>query len=234
MRRSIDHSKRIPLTHCKSGIEREFNAVAADYESNRLAPWYKAHAGLILDACPPLEDGDALDVGCGTGYLLRRFLQRSPDARGTGIDIAADMVDQAAQLARRDAVRNVRFVHADWESLDTRRLSDHAFQLAFCANAFHYFSTPRRAAEKFYDVLADGGTLYILERNKSSSMLTLLWGWLHRHWIKDNVEFYALDDLVSCFRDAGFGDVSVVRTVNRLMWKNKLYTSVALLKCTKN
>lgn len=217
-----------------SGIEREFDAVAANYEANRLAPWYKAHADVILDSCPPLEGGDVLDVGCGTGYLLRTLLGRSPGARGVGIDVAANMVDQAVRLARRDEINNARFLHADWESLDIRQLSDYTFRLAFCANAFHYFSDPRRAAEKLYDIVADGGTLCVLERNKSNSMLTLLWGWLHRHWIKDNVEFYALDDLVSCFKDAGFPDVAVARTINRLMWKNKLYTSVALLKCTKN
>lgn len=215
-------------------IEREFNAVAADYESNRLADWYKAHAGIILDACPPLANGDVLDVGCGTGYLLRSFLARSPDARGVGVDIAASMVDRAAELARRDGIGNARFMRADWETLDTRDLDDYAFRLVFCANAFHYFSAPGRAAEKFCSVLADGGTLYVLERNKSNSPLTLLWGWLHRHWIKDNVEFYTLDQLTSCFKDAGFGDVTVLRTVNRLLWKNKLYTSVALLKCTRN
>lgn len=215
-------------------IERQFNAVAADYESNRLADWYKAHANIILDACPPLAYGDVLDVGCGTGYLLRSFLARNPGARGAGVDIAANMVDRAAELARRDAIDSAQFIQADWETFDIQELHDYAFRLAFCANAFHYFSAPGRAAEKLCRVLADGGTLYVLERNKSNSPLTLLWGWLHRHWIKDNVEFYTLDQLTSCFKDAGFGDVTVVRTVNRLLWKNKLYTSVALLKCIGN
>lgn len=215
-------------------IEREFNAIAADYETNRLAPWYKAHSRLILDACPPLDSGDVLDVGCGTGYLLRSFLGRSPAARGVGIDVAGNMVDAAAGLAREEAIHNAHFLQADWESFDTRRLNGYDFKLAFCTNAFHYFSAPMAAAAKLCDVLADDGTLYVLERNKADSPLTSLWGWLHRHWIKDNVEFYTLDELVSCFKGAGFRDVTVVRTVNRLLWKNKLYTSVALLKCTKH
>jgi len=217
-----------------NGIEREFNAVAADYESNRLAPWYQAHAGVILDACPPLDQGDVLDVGCGTGYLLRAFLRRSPGARGVGVDIAAGMIEQARMLAGRDGVANVRFVQGDWETLHAGRLADYRFRLAFCANAFHYFSAPRRAAEKLHHCLDAGGTLYVLERNKANSPLTLLWGWLHRHWIKDNVEFYTLGELIDCFRGAGFGEVEVARTINRVLWKNKLYTSVALLKCTKN
>lgn len=214
-------------------VEREFDALAADYETNRLAPWYKAHARLILDVCPPPANGDVLDVGCGTGFLLRAYLDRHAGARGVGIDVAGNMVARAEALAREHGIHNVRFIHADWESFDPTQLSDYAFRLAFCANAFHYFSAPRRAAAKLHEVLADGATLYVVERNKSNSPLTRLWGWLHRHWIKDNVEFYTLDELVSCFEDAGFGDVAVTRTVNRLLWKNKLYTSVALLQCTK-
>jgi ubiquinone/menaquinone biosynthesis C-methylase UbiE len=214
-------------------IEREFNALAADYESNRLAPWYQAQADLVLDACGPLENRDVLDVGCGTGYLLRSYLARNPGARGVGIDIAGGMVERAEALAAADGVNNARFITADWETLDPKELDEFNFRLAFCTSAFHYFSAPRQAAEKLCRALDSGGTLYLIERNKSNSPLTLLWGWLHRHLIKDNVEFYSLEELVDCFRAAGFADVTVARTVNRLLWKNKLYTSVALLKCTK-
>ncbi|HSH41438.1 MAG TPA: class I SAM-dependent methyltransferase [Arenicellales bacterium] len=214
-------------------VEREFNALAADYELNRLAPWYRAQADLILNACEPLAAGDVLDVGCGTGYLLRSYLARSPGARGVGIDIAGAMVEQAAALAAADGVNNVKFIKADWETLEPGELDEFEFRLAFCTSAFHYFSAPQQAAEKLCRMLDTGGTLYLIERNKSNSPLTLLWGWLHRHWIKDNVEFYSLAEVVDCFRTAGFADVAVVRTVNRLLWKNKLYTSVALIKCTK-
>ena len=214
-------------------IQREFDSLAAEYETNRLAPWYQAHAELILDACPSLENGDILDVGCGSGYLLRSFLARNPGCRGVGVDLSAGMVAESRRRAEADGVNRIRFLQADWESLDLRTLGDYAFGFAFCANAFHYFSAPQQAARKLHDVLADGGTLYVLERNKSNSPLTRLWAWLHRHWIKDNVEFYTLSELASFFKQAGFTEVTVVRAVNRLFWKNKLYTSIVLLKCTR-
>jgi len=104
---------------------------------------------------------------------------------------------------------------------------------AFCANAFHYFSAPRRAAQKFADVLAEGGRLYVWERNKSSSALTHLWGWLHRHYIKDNVEFYTTGELQVMFSEAGFREVEPMVSLNRLLWKRKLYTSAVLIQCLK-
>lgn len=215
-------------------IEREFDGLAAGYETNRLAPWYKAHAEAILRECPSPANGDILDVGCGTGYLVRSFLERSAGARGVGVDISPEMVAQAGRRAQHDGVRNAQFLQADWESFETRRLAGYSFRFVFCTNAFHYFSAPRKAARKLHDVLADGGTLYVLERNKSDSFLTLLWGWLHRHCIRDHVEFYTVEELAEFFEEAGFKEVTVARTIKRLFWKNKLYTSIVLLQCVKN
>ena len=39
-------------------IEKEFNAIAAEYETNQLADWYQAHASEILKHCIVLEEGD--------------------------------------------------------------------------------------------------------------------------------------------------------------------------------
>lgn len=214
-------------------IEREFDALAGEYETNRLAPWYKAHAEEILRECPPRIEGDILDVGCGTGHLLRKLLKRHPRSRGIGLDLSAAMVAEAGRLAAADAVENASFIKADWEEADLRALAGHDFSLAICANAFHYFSDPQSAAGKLFDVLAPGGALLVLERNKSNSPLTQLWGWLHRHVIKDNVEFYDLDQLLSFFRQSGFSEVRVIRKLRRVMWKNKLYTDVVLIKCVK-
>lgn len=216
-----------------NGIEREFDATAPHYESNRLAPWYKAHADLILGRCRPARDGDVLDVGCGTGYLLRSYLAHHPENRGIGVDISGQMVAAAGRLAEQENVPNIRFIKEDWEAFDIRRLADYNIELAFCVNAFHYFSAPRRAAEKFADTIAEGGRLYLWERNKSSSALTRLWGWLHRHYIKDNVEFYSTGELQAIFSEAGFREVEPILEVNRLFWKRKLYTSAVLIECLK-
>lgn len=216
-----------------SRIEREFDAAAPHYESNRLASWYKAHADLILGRCRPARDGDVLDVGCGTGYLLRSYLAKHPDSRGVGLDISGKMVETAGRFADMENLNNARFIQGDWETFDPRRLDAYSFELAFCANAFHYFSAPRQAARKFADTVADGGRLYVWERNKSSSALTRLWGWLHRHYIKDNVQFYTTGELQTIFSEAGFRKVEPILEVNRLFWKRKLYTSAVLIECLK-
>ncbi len=85
-----------------------------------------------------------------------------------------------------------------------------------------------------FSLLQEGGTLLLLERDKSRSSLTWLWGVLHRYLIKDHVEFYSADELARLCERAGFSQVKTVKTIKKYLWKGKLYTSIALLECNKS
>lgn len=214
-------------------VEKEFDALAAEYESNRLAGWYQAHADEILEHCIELKSGDILDIGCGSGYFLRRYMKSRPGVRALGLDVSSAMVTVAQQKARTEGLTNVEFMQVDWESLDSSVLEGYDFKVIICANAFHYFSEPQKATDKLFEQLADGGTLYVLERNKARSLLTFIWGILHSVLIKDQVVFYTSTQLIQIFRQAGFGPVKVLRSIRKYFWKNKLFTSLVLLECKK-
>lgn len=73
----------------------------------------------------------------------------------------------------------------------------------------------------------------ILERARERSLLTLLWHYLHLFLLRDNVRFYSSAEIVRIVEEAGFRDVRVVSRLRRILWKNKLYTSLALVRGTK-
>lgn len=214
-------------------IKKEFDDLAPVYESNRLSPWYQAHAKEILRQCPPLRDGNILDVGCGTGYFLRNYLKRNPGARGAGLDVSLAMIGEARKKAESEQIGNVEFVNGDFEEISLQTFALYDFRIIVCANAFHYFSDPQRAADKLFRLLGDGGVLFILERDKSRSPLTLLWSFLHRNYIKDQVEFYDQNELLQFFERAGFREASVIQSIRRYFWKSKLFTSIVLIGCRK-
>ncbi|MFC1665953.1 class I SAM-dependent methyltransferase [Pseudomonadota bacterium] len=217
-------------------IGREFDALAGQYESNRLAPWYKAHADEVLKICAKLPINNVLDVGCGTAYLLRQLCTMQGKIKAVGMDLSAEMISNARSKAEAEKFRNLKFIHADWEALDDeewRKLKEVGFNLIVCANTLHYFEDPHVATQKFYELLVDGGRLIILERDKSSSPLTFLWGFLHRYLIKDQVEFYTQSELIQIFKEVGFRSVAVTRSIRRYFWKGKMFTSIALLNCEK-
>lgn len=212
-------------------VEKEFDTLAPEYEENRLADWYQAHAEEILKHCSTLEAGDVLDVGCGTGHFLRAYVQNNPGVRAVGIDISSEMIKVAKNKARAVSLDQIEFIHADWETVEPDLLKAYDFKIIFCANAFHYFKQPKAATLKLQEQLGTDGTLYLLERNKSRSLLTFVWGVLHKVLIKDQVIFYKTSELLEICEKAGFSKVKVLRSINRYFWKNKLFTSIVLLQC---
>jgi predicted TPR repeat methyltransferase len=71
---------------------------APGYESGWLGKLHRDIADRVVDialACSPTSRR-ILDVGCGTGYLLRQVAARAPDAvELVGIDAAAAMIEVA-------------------------------------------------------------------------------------------------------------------------------------------
>jgi len=214
-------------------VEKEFDALASEYESNRLADWYRAHADEILRHCPDLKSGDILDVGCGSGYFLRSYMKERPGVRAVGIDLSAQMIEQAKQKAQAEGLDNIEFIQADWENLPPALFAEHSFKMIVCANAFHYFEQPQQSSDQFFRKLSDDGVLYVLERNKARSLLTFIWGIAHTVLIKDQVVFYKTAELQQFFKNAGFAGVSIRASIKRYLWKNKLFTSIVLLECKR-
>jgi SAM-dependent methyltransferase len=62
------------------------------------------------------RDDDVLDIGCGTGQTTREAARTAPDGSVVGVDVSAEMIDGARELAEADGLHNVTFVHADAQS----------------------------------------------------------------------------------------------------------------------
>ena len=88
---------------------RAFDAQAADYDT----AVYGAHARtlypVLLAQMGQIPHRQVLDVGCGTGELLCRVLERWPETSCAGLDLSENMLEVArrklggrAELAAKD------------------------------------------------------------------------------------------------------------------------------------
>ena len=93
-----------------------------------------------------------LDIGCGTGVLLRRLANTYPLARLVGVDAAAGMIRQAQAAVPKGF--SLSYVEARAEELP---FADDCFDLVVSTMSFHHWADQRRGLREVRRVLtADG------------------------------------------------------------------------------
>lgn len=100
-----------------------------------------------------------LDVGCGTGYLLRLLAHRYPNAEQlAGIDAAPQMITVAETL---DHDGRLSFTHGIAEEIGH---PDHTFDLIVSTTSFDHWSDQRAGLVECARVLRPGGRLVLVDQ----------------------------------------------------------------------
>jgi ubiquinone/menaquinone biosynthesis C-methylase UbiE len=110
--------------------------------------------GLVLQSPGPL---DALDLGCGTGFLSLELAARGH--RVTGVDFAPSMLERAKSKAAARGL-SVRFEQADAEQLPCRPAS---FDLAISRHVLWTLPHPEAAIDEWIRVLRPAGRLVVVD-----------------------------------------------------------------------
>jgi ubiquinone/menaquinone biosynthesis C-methylase UbiE len=101
----------------------------------------------------------ALDVGCGTGYLLRSLARLYPDAEQlVGVDAAPQMVSTASSLTDD---KRLTFAVGVAEQLD---YPDETFDLIVSTTSFDHWSDQQAGLTECARVLRPGGRLLLVDQ----------------------------------------------------------------------
>lgn len=133
--RDVRHFERWSHTYDSSWMQRRF--------------FIRVHAAALdlAATCPP--PSSVLDVGCGTGRLLRAASVRWPDAQYIGVDPAQGMVDVAQSLTP-----GATFHRGFAESLP---LPDASVDLALSTISSHHWRDQAAGVREIARVLRPGG-----------------------------------------------------------------------------
>lgn len=130
---------------------REWNAETYHRVSNPQFDWGTS----VLDRLSLRGDELVLDIGCGTGRLTDRLLQRLPRGRVLAIDLSANMLSTAREFLRAGHEGHVLFTRADAAALPVYAIADAIFSTA----TFHWVLDHPRLFRSLHAALKPGGRL---------------------------------------------------------------------------
>jgi ubiquinone/menaquinone biosynthesis C-methylase UbiE len=115
----------------------------------------RIHEAVLKSAAAGSQPGTVLDVGCGTGRLLRKVRHLWPNAVLIGVDPARGMVEQAQRLAP-----GITFLVGTAEHLP---LDDASVDLVLSTLSFHHWRDRKAGCGEVARVLRPGGRLLLAD-----------------------------------------------------------------------
>jgi ubiquinone/menaquinone biosynthesis C-methylase UbiE len=113
------------------------------------------HAAVLQEALSRFKPENVLDIGCGSGRLLRKVHDYWPEAQLYGVDPAQKMLDVAHQLTPEAC-----FYMGSGEALP---LPDALIDLAFSTISFHHWQNQAAGVREVARVLQAGGSFLLAD-----------------------------------------------------------------------
>jgi SAM-dependent methyltransferase len=167
--------KRVPLDvpTLYSSIAGGYAAIDPGWRKWFYSQAHQAFDRALVDGLPP--DGAVLDLGCGVGGNLSRFVElKLPFGSYIGVDLSPAMLAKAKE--RYGHIPNVTF-----QPLDLMRdpLPAGPFDLIVSTWVFEHLPDPVFAARKAFQKLKPGGRMVLLFDVEADSLISRLIGWAY-------------------------------------------------------
>jgi len=203
----------------KRPVQEHFDTHAANYDG-RWKLYLENTQQEVLQYVHLKPGEQLLDVGCGTGLLLKRLAKRYPNCELFGVELTPNMFSIAQQRLKDSAVK-LFFGEAERLPFLKER-----FDVVVCSSVLHYVDDPQAALQEMFRVLKSHGHLVLLDWNRDTLAAKLREHFYFRQFFKSHVKTYTLLELKDMLQKAGFSIVSEKR------WQHKQW-SLMLVKAEK-
>ena len=189
----------------KEKSKAAFNRQAATYDEDMKGQHARSLYPVVLEELSHIPFQSALDLGCGTGEMLKLILQEDTHKELCGIDLSEKML----AVAKSKLPEQVKLILGDSESLP---FSDNAFDVVYCNDSFHHYPAPQNVLREVYRVLKPGGT-FLMGDCWQPLVGRAIMNFYMRHSKEGDVKIYSEAEMVSMLSER-FRDVSWERIGN--------------------
>lgn len=140
----------------KEKSKKAFNDQAQSYDFDIKGKHARVMYPYVLEKLDKIDFNNFLDLGCGTGELIKLVLNTFSDKQAYGLDISEEML----KVADKKLSNNVELVLGDSENLP---YATNFFDVVYCNDSFHHYPSPQRVLTEVFRVLKPSGTLIITD-----------------------------------------------------------------------
>ena len=140
----------------KEKSKKAFNDQAQSYDFDIKGKHARVMYPYVLEKLDKSDFNNFLDLGCGTGELIKLVLNTFSDKQAYGLDISEEML----KVADKKLSNNVELVLGDSENLP---YATNFFDVVYCNDSFHHYPSPQRVLTEVFRVLKPSGTLIITD-----------------------------------------------------------------------
>lgn len=168
-----------------------FNRQAATYDQDRKGQHARSLYPVLLGKLSLISYHTALDVGCGTGEMMRLILEQDKTKKLSGIDISEKML----AVAKAKLQDRADLILGDSEHLP---FPGQSFDIVYCNDSFHHYPAPEKVLSEINRVLADRGTFLMGDSWQPAFGRTIMNFYL-RHSNEGDVKIYSEQEIISLF-----------------------------------
>ena len=184
----------------KMKSKNSFNKQAEKYDTSDYSKYPRECYPFVLNAINNIHFNKVLDLGCGTGVILKEISSINSDVELFGLDLSENMIAKAAQRLGTTANLSI----GDAENLP---YADNTFDLVCCVESFHHYPNPKKALSEINRVLKNGG-LFLLCDTWTRSPIRQILNFFIRFSSDGDVHIYSENEISKLLKVTGFEMVS--------------------------
>ena len=158
-----------------------------------LGPTRREVKKIVLPLLEKNNELKILDIGCGTGQLIKEISDQYTKVNYLGIDVAENMIEVAK---KNNKGKNVKFKTSSIESFE----SNEKYDIIICTHAFPYFPNKQEMIKKMAGLCNKKGQVIIVNSSTNSLKDLIINFFLKATTSK--AKYLSIDEMKKLFKSA--------------------------------